>query len=259
VVSQVGESSLLQSGAAPLGFNKETFVLIPQPGVFLASFVYTISLTVTNTVSGASGSDKISFFINQPPLAGSCEACNLDYTPDSSGIAACITSGRALRDTFRVSCTRWADEDLPLSYIFGYEISGGMQTSIGARILPSAELVMPTGVVALTAQVVDSLAAKTDVQRLLITTITTGRRQSSTFAIDIQNALKKTKKAQEQGALDQLQVLPSIIAVSFNSAANAFSVPERRTLRASLAEAVMISLDSAAPTGSKCRKRVTVA
>ena len=57
--------------------------------------------------------------VNAPPSGGSCTAC---LTPRTTGV--CGKYGLALLDTFELSCTGWADSDLPLQYRFGYRPIG---------------------------------------------------------------------------------------------------------------------------------------
>jgi hypothetical protein len=72
--------------------------------------------------------------VNPPPSGGACAAC-LRATGAS---AACIKSGRALADTFRLACSGWADADLPLQYRFGFrsvvagDATGGDDAESGA-------------------------------------------------------------------------------------------------------------------------------
>jgi len=243
VRSEVGESFLTESDAVPMNYNQKKFVLLPPPDVFLPSFTYSITLTVTSVQSQQSGSNVLSLIINKPPSSGKCEACNLDA---ASAGTSCTTSGVALQDTFRVSCQLWADDDLPLSYIFGFEVSGGDVTTFSPMGTPFKRQLLPAGAVALTAQVVDSIDAVSPVQRLAVS-VRTGRRLLS-LETTIDNALSEARTARDTGDASQVNMLAQIIAVSLDSNSNTYSASQRHSIRGELEQLVNDALDSAAPT-----------
>lgn len=243
VISEVGESSLQQLDAVPMNFNQDTFVLLPPPDVFLPSFTYTITLMVTKSGSSSSGFNTLSLIINKPPSSGICEACNLNA---ASAGSSCITSGVALQDAFRISCRHWADEDLPLSYIFGFEVSGGDVTTASPKATPFSQQLLPVGATALTAQVVDSMHATSPVQRLAVS-VSTGRRLLS-WETSMTNALAEAQTALGQGDATQVNSLAQVIAASLESSANTYSVADRRSVRGTLEQHIDAAWESAAPT-----------
>ena len=238
VASEVGDSALMQSGSVPMGFDKDTFVLVPPADIFVPGFSYSISLTVSQ--GSRSGFNSLMLVINKPPSSGVCEVCNLDVG------TGCSTSGVALLDTFRITCRNWADEDLPLSYSFGMEMSGGDLVSFSPMTAPFLDQLLPSGAVAATAQVIDSLGGTTSVQRMSIS-LRTGRRLLS-WADGVENALTEAGLARDSGDAGRVNSLVHSIALSLESASNSYSKADRRSKRATLEQLVDTSMASAAPT-----------
>ena len=238
VASEVGDSALTQAGAVPMGFGLSSFVLKAYSEIFVPGLTYSISLTVTE--DGRLGRNEITLLINLPPSSGSCEVCNLDAA------GTCSNSGIAMITTFRVSCSNWADEDLPLSYIYGFEMVGGDGVSFSPKDSPYLDQLVGSSTAAMTVQVQDSLDALTPVQRLPIS-INTGRRLL-TWATGIENALSEAEKAKDQGDAAKVNSLAQVIAVDLASSANTYTIPERRLRRSTLEQLISSTLASAAPT-----------
>jgi hypothetical protein len=195
---------------------------------------------LTVNEAGRLGVNAMTLLINTPPSSGSCKVCNLDAA------GSCSNSGIAMMSKFRVSCTNWADEDMPLSYIYGLETLGGDGVSFSPRNSPFSDQLVSSNTAALTAQVKDSLDALTPVQRLPIS-IRTGRRLL-TWATGIENALAAAEAARNQGDAAMVNSLAQTIAMDLASSANTYSTAERRRQRSTLERLISTAISSAAPT-----------
>jgi hypothetical protein len=81
---------------------------------------------------GNSSDSSISVLVNAPPRPGMFE-----IRPDS---------GIELKQSFSFVCSRWLDDDLPLSYQFGFVTTNGEQMVLRSRLQTSyADLVLPAG------------------------------------------------------------------------------------------------------------------
>jgi hypothetical protein len=221
-----------------MGFDQSSFVLKAFSDIYLPGRTYSITLTVTE--AGRLGVNALTLLINTPPSSGSCKVCNLDVA------GSCSNSGIAMISKFRVSCTNWADEDLPLSYTYGFETLGGAGVSSSPKSSPFSDQLVSSNTAALTAQVKDSLDALTPVQRLPIS-IRIGRRLL-TWATGIENALAAAEAARNQGDASMVNSLAQTIAMDLASSANTYSTAERRRRRSTLEHLISTALSSAAPT-----------
>ena len=238
VSSEVGDSALREAKVVPMGFDQSSFVLKAFSDIYLPGRTYSITLTVNE--AGRLGVNAMTLLINTPPSSGSCKVCNLDAAGSYSN------SGIAMMSKFRVSCTNWADEDMPLSYIYGLETLGGDGVSFSPRNSPFSDQLVSSNTAALTAQVKDSLDALTPVQRLPIS-IRTGRRLL-TWATGIENALAAAEAARNQGDAAMVNSLAQTIAMDLASSANTYSTAERRRQRSTLERLISTAISSAAPT-----------
>jgi hypothetical protein len=96
-----------------------------------STFIFTLSCSLVN---GASSSSSVTITTNSPPYGGS-----LEVVP---------THGVVLSTTFSFSASDWLDEDLPLSYQFGYLSSQDDQemTVLRSKIeLSHTSLLLPLG------------------------------------------------------------------------------------------------------------------
>ena len=56
--------------------------------------------------------------MNAPPSHGDFSACRKE-----AAASTCVSTGKAILDSFRLSCDGWIDSDLPLTFIFGYSLA----------------------------------------------------------------------------------------------------------------------------------------
>jgi REJ domain len=79
-----------------------------SPGAFAAGGEYTLTLTCTDTRTGAVGAASFILVFNAPPQGGL--------------VTSSLTSATAASDVVTLSATAWSDatEDLPLVYSFSY-------------------------------------------------------------------------------------------------------------------------------------------
>jgi len=184
--SQSGEAVYIPQELAPLGTSSSGFVLLPPTAidngagaaVLVPSVVYTATLRGVALASGAVGSASVTMVINQPPQSGTCHACR--YISGSVQSDDCVTVGTALLDTFRVSCSAWADEDQPLRYRFGQRGSDGTYDWFDYMPDTYRDLRLPSGTVVLLSQVFDSLGAGTSIMTSAITVNSLGDVRRST-------------------------------------------------------------------------------
>ena len=90
-----------------LGSPKTNRNLVIRKNVLSPGQKYTLQLTATNTATGLSGFDEITFFVNGPPTSGSC-----DISPKI---------GFAAETDFAMVCQGWEDDGTePVEYEFRY-------------------------------------------------------------------------------------------------------------------------------------------
>jgi hypothetical protein len=96
-----------------------------------STFVFTLSCALDN---GYSSSSSISISTNSPPFGGS-----LKVSPVSGGVM--------FETLFSMRSLSWVDDDLPLSYEFGYLTPGDLSVSIlrSKQQLSSASTLLPSG------------------------------------------------------------------------------------------------------------------
>ena len=234
---------------APMLFQQAKFVLRPalsSAPLFVSSSTYRIKLEATNTANGLSAENVMTLAINEPPTSGSCSVCNLN----ALAFGTCDSSGIALIDFFRVACQMWSDADLPLTYIFGFEMNGE-ETTMAPKRAPFLDQLLPAGVTVITAQVVDSLGAGTAVQRLPVTVTSAGtQRRTEAWRTGVENAMEEARKAGLAGNAAQVNALAVIVAVSMESLRNSFVMTQRRSTRQTLEQLIADGMSSAAPTVS---------
>ena len=81
--------------------------LIVNPGVLLPGKQYSVKLQLSDRSGTVLGLSGLVVFLNDPPSGGGC------LVSPSTGVE--------LQDIFTVQCFQWMDEDLPLSYMFGFD------------------------------------------------------------------------------------------------------------------------------------------
>jgi hypothetical protein len=93
-----------------------------------SSFIFTLSCSLTN---GYSSSNSVTISTNSPPFGGA-----LEVSP---------AKGVMLKTLFSMVGLSWVDEDLPLSYQFGYLSSSFGRTVFRSKLeLPSASTLLPS-------------------------------------------------------------------------------------------------------------------
>ena len=107
------------SASSTSDYAKNIIYLALSTSKLTAGQSYTFSLTCVLPVPGVSSISKISVTINSPPSLGS-----MSVSP---------SSGEELTTLFMLSSNRWIDEDLPLTYEFGYVSTSGQTISLRSR------------------------------------------------------------------------------------------------------------------------------
>ena len=166
----------LPDTAVPLGYSNMNFVLNVGQSNLVPGITYTVIVQGVAAGSNAQGQASIQFAIIQPPQSGVCTACK--YSAGASSSSSCITVGTALLDTFRISCTGWADVNQPLKYRFG------LRTSVGDDwfdYVPDnfKDMKLSSGKVGVLSMVVNSLGAATGVivSSITVNPIAAGNRR----------------------------------------------------------------------------------
>ncbi len=97
-----------------------SYVYLALPAnVLTAGVSYTFYLSAYLQSPGQSASSSITIKVNAEPTPG-----YFTVTPES---------GTAMDTTFTFLCERWIDEDLPLTYLFGYQSAGEQNVMIRVR------------------------------------------------------------------------------------------------------------------------------
>jgi hypothetical protein len=81
--------------------------LIVNPGTLSPGKQYSVKLKLSDRFGTVLGLSGLVVVLNDPPSGGGCLV-----TP---------STGVELEDIFTVQCSQWMDEDLPLSYMFGFD------------------------------------------------------------------------------------------------------------------------------------------
>ena len=159
---------------APFGFRRQLFVLNSNPNILITGNTYTLKFTGA-LIDGGVGEASLAVVVNSPPLSGKLSVCLV-----KPGEKGCIKAGAPIMDEFRASCVGWVDADLPLKYVFGYNVKASNivngssvinedETWFDAVADNSREMGFPLGSVTFMAYVLDAYDASTE---LLSDTIT---------------------------------------------------------------------------------------
>ena len=108
------------SGSIGASLVKLTSYLALPTNVLPAGVTYSFILTCSLASPGKSASSLITVEVNKAPSPGL-----LLISPS--------TGGEELSTSFVFSCSRWVDDDLPLTYVFGYLSSSGQQVMLRSR------------------------------------------------------------------------------------------------------------------------------
>ena len=194
----------------PLGWNQDSFVIKEGAAVLIPGVMYSILLKCT--ASDSSATSRLDLEVNTVPQGGICQSC---LAAEGDG---CLKTGAAIIDRFVISCSRFADDDTPLRYEFGYKVNDGPEIWFDRTSLPSNELRLPSGTIQTLARVVDSAGGATAVLTDMLSVGTSQRRQAGvdfTAALDLVTAEVQT---QDASGVNQLT---TTIAVEVSRAAPA--------------------------------------
>ena len=192
------------TAVAPFGFTAQSLILDPlaalQQGLTPGQ-KYTVTLIAT--AGAQQGSSEVVFVVNKPPTSGTCVAC----VGKATG-ATCSKAGSALVDNVRISCSNWADEDQPLKYRMGTRDVGGEQMWFDPTLDSFKDLKLPSGTITMTAQIIDSLGAPSEIQTdtVTITEAQFRRRLLSTDDSTLGKVLTEIKDDILQGRADKANV-----------------------------------------------------
>jgi len=185
---------------APFGMKSSSFILDASQagqGGFSAGQQYTVKLMA---IEGSQvGQAEMIFVVNRPPTSGQCVAC-------VGSLNSCSKNGRALLDTVRMSCTKWADEDQPLRYRIGTRTSSGEEMWFDTTLDSFMDLQLQSGSISMTAQIIDSLGAASDIQSdtVIISPATFRRRLLATDTSTLDLVLLEIKESNMQGRSDEV-------------------------------------------------------
>ena len=100
--------------------------------------------------SNISGRARLSLSINDSPTGGGCSACLKGTAPGT-----CVTTGEKIFDAFRMACSRWADQDSPLMFRFGFSTTGQKNDATWGAYgsTQHKDLVFPAGNISIFAEV----------------------------------------------------------------------------------------------------------
>ena len=126
------DRSLLRSGLT-------SYNLVLAPNALLAGLAYEFRFTVTSSYGGVGYASAI-VNVNAPPTLGSCKA-----TP---------AAGTALETQFRLGCSGWTDNDVPLLYKF--QVASTRLDVCDFRQLEFYDTLLPAGSSQFRAVIVDS-------------------------------------------------------------------------------------------------------
>ena len=109
-------ANVTMPGVSPMGTRLPIFVFDGAFSQLQGGTRYILKLQGTSA-SGSIGESTLELVVNSAPLGGSFSVCLLDPTQAEF---ACIKTGEAVTDDFRLLAASWSDPDLPLMYRFGY-------------------------------------------------------------------------------------------------------------------------------------------
>jgi len=197
------------------------------------------SIKVLGRSTNSSGVASLEVQVNNPPVSGVFTACR-----KGAAERICLSTGFAILDTFRLSCNGWIDNELPLTFIFGYNLVASNISATSSQnywwepMLDFArDASFPSGSVTAMVQIVDGLGAATDVvtSQLLVqssgTLLPGQRRLLATPSLFYAQATEKLSEAQRLSRADQVNQLAGAIAVESTTA---ITVNEATSLRGDL-------------------------
>ena len=152
-------ASKISSSALPSGFSNSYFIIDGRYNVLSGGTSYTFQANCFKNGNGTEiliGSTSQSLIVNEAPSGGKCFACVL-------GGKGCSTTGAPISTVFRISCVNWADLNGPITYSFGFSVSGDSIAWLAPMQQPFVDIVFPTGTIQVFAEIFDALGASTGV------------------------------------------------------------------------------------------------
>ena len=215
------DSGNLAGGLAPSSFDHQ---LLVAPGSLLERTTYTFQLTCRQ-VTGEQALASLSITTNGPPLPG-----KFDVTPKA---------GTEFETPFKLVVQNWADEDIPISYAFGYLAQASTSYATTERVMSvrmvsevtSATSMFPAGswngtarVVACVATIFDSLGANsTAVESIVVDVMTAdselGRVEALESLANEQIASILQDTGDVSARLDEARELVMTLATALNTQA----------------------------------------
>ena len=184
-----------------------TYLALPS-SVLPAGVTYTFSLTCTLASPGKTSSSSISIEVNKAPTPGI-----LSISP---------ISGEELSTMFVFSCSRWVDEDLPLTYVFGYLSSSGQQVMLRSRsetaysssMLPAGQKTSSSTKQVLVgiSQVYDSYLASSYVD----SEVEVKEKTVQLTAVDILNFVQNSSLSSSSSSVDEMKQATALVTYLLN-------------------------------------------
>jgi cysteine-rich repeat protein len=240
-----------RSEVAKSGLNSH-FLVLDGPFTHLApGSRYSIKV-LGKSANSTTGMATLVVQMNAPPSHGDFSACRKE-----AAASTCVSTGKAILDSFRLSCDGWIDSDLPLTFIFGYSLASSNASAAASSdywwepMLDFArDAVFPSGSVITKVRIVDVLGAESDVltRNLFVTPTASqpvGRRLLSTRSPFYQGAMDKVSDALRTSRADQVNQLAGAIAVE---AQQVIAGDEAISLRSDLMSSLVDSTDKTIKT-----------
>ena len=212
---------------------------------------YSIKVLGKSSIT-TTGMASLQVQINAPPSNGLFSACRKE-----AGASTCVSTGKAIVDSFRLSCNGWVDSDLPLTYIFGYSVASSNASATASAdywwepMLDFArDAVFPSGRVVTKVRIIDVMGAEADVYTsdLFVSPAAdqpAQRRLLSATSQFYQGATDKILDAVRASRVDQVNQMAGAIAVE---AQQAIAGHEAVSLRSHLMSSIVGSSDKTIKT-----------
>ena len=127
--------------------------IVIRENSFLGGRNYHLEVLFTSA-DGLSGMSAYNFSTSSPPSGG---VCTIDPT-----------LGISLGTNFTLSCSSWKSDSEPLSYLFQYQLSNGLNSVIYHGLNNSVTVKLPYGVLNFSASVTDKNGASASVMNLTV-------------------------------------------------------------------------------------------
>jgi hypothetical protein len=178
--------------------------LVIKPSSFIAGQTYVFQAAVE---SDRRAKTTVQISVNSPPSSGTCIVSSV-VTPGavSNGQTTCGIADKCnVRTAITVTCSNWADKELPLKYQYGYVSDAGVTTTFDSVSDSSLSLNLPIGLQTLFVNVCDNLFACTSVAKVnsIPLNITSARldKASETALTDDASKLARSGNVEEFSVL----------------------------------------------------------